>query len=98
LLDLIVARGFLRIGDLRDAISRNALKLSDLSGPREFRVGDPLLLADAALARRLDGVYHRGEVYLRLLQRASSLAFGTKLGRWLSRFVALPFGGAFIVL
>ncbi len=98
LLDLIVARGFLRIGDLRDAISRNALKLRDLSGLRELLRGDPLLRADDELARSLDGVYHRGEVYLRALQRASSLAFGTKVGRWLSRFVALPFGGAFIVL
>ena len=98
LLDLIVERGFLRIGDLRDAVSRNGLKLADLSGPREFLVGDPLLRADAALARRLDGVYHRGEVYLRALQRASSLAFGTKPGRWLSRYVGLPFGGAFIIL
>ena len=98
LLDLIVARGFLRIGDLRDAISRNQLKLPDLAGPVEFLVGDPLLRADAALARRLDGVYHRGEVYLRALQRASSLAFGTKPGRWLSRYVALPFGAAFVVL
>ncbi|HEY2158690.1 MAG TPA: hypothetical protein VGH33_23870, partial [Isosphaeraceae bacterium] len=98
LLDLIVARGFLRIGDLRDAISRNALKLSDLSGPRELLRGDPLLRADDELARALDGVYHRGEVYLRGLQRASSLAFGTNVGRWLTRFVALPFGGAFLVL
>jgi hypothetical protein len=98
LLDLIAARGFLRIGDLRDAISRNALKLSDLSGPSEFFRGDPLLRADDELARALDGVYHRGEVYLRGLQRASSLAFGTKVGRWLTRFLALPFGGAFLVL
>ncbi len=98
LLDLIVARGFLRIGDLRDAISRNALKLADLSGPGEFLRGDPLLRADAELARALDGVYHRGEIYLRALQRLSSLAFGTRVGRWLSRFVALPFGGAFLAL
>ncbi len=98
LLDLIVKRGFLRIGDLRDAISRNGLKLHDLSGPGEFLRGDPLLRADAELARRLDGIYHRGEVYLRALQRASSLAFGTVVGRWLSRYVALPFGAAFVVL
>lgn len=98
LLDLIVERGYLRIGDLRDAISRNSLKLSDLSGPREFLRGDPLLRADDALARRLDGIYHRGEVYLRALQRASALAFGTKVGRWLSRYVALPFGAAFVAL
>jgi hypothetical protein len=98
LLDLIVERGYLRIGDLRDAISRNQNKLPDLSGPREFFRGDRLLRADTELARTLDGVYHRGEVYLRFLQRASSLAFGTKLGRWFSRYVALPFGGAFVVL
>jgi hypothetical protein len=98
LLDGIVERGFLRIGDLRDAISRNELKLHDLADPGEFFRGDPLLRADAQLAPRLDGVYHRGEVYLRALQRASSLAFGTKVGRWLSKYIALPFGAAFVVL
>src|SRR5262249_47485036 len=44
---------------------------------------------------RAPGVYRRGEVYLRLLQRASSVAFGTRLGRWLTLFLALPFGAAF---
>ncbi len=98
LLDLIVERGYLRIGDLRDTISRSHIKLHDLSGLREFIRGDALLQADAELARSLEGVYHRGEIYLRGLQRASSLAFGTKLGRVLTRTIALPFGGAFIVL
>jgi len=98
LMDLVVDRGFLRIGDLRDAVSRNGIKLKDLSGAGEFLRGDPLLRADAGLARTLDGVYHRGEVYLRALQRATSLAFGTKLGRWASLILALPFGAAFLGL
>src|SRR5205807_836257 len=45
-----------------------------------------------------DGVYRRGEVYLRGLQRLSSLAFGTRPGRFLTRYVALPLGGAFFIL
>jgi hypothetical protein len=98
LLDLVVERGYLRIGDLRDALSRSQLKLHDLSGIGEFLRGDPLLQADAELARSLDGVYHRGEIYLRALQRGSSLAFGTKLGRAFTRLVAMPFGGAYIIL
>ena len=40
LLDRVVDRGFLTIGDLRDALARNRLKLPDLSGPREFFLGD----------------------------------------------------------
>src|SRR5262249_47855777 len=45
-----------------------------------------------------DGVYRAGEVYLRGLQRLSALAFGTRPGRFLTRYVAIPFGGAFVIL
>jgi hypothetical protein len=98
LLDRIVLRGFLSLGDLRDACSRSNLKLPDLSGPAEFFRGDRLLQTDRALGLELEGVYRRGEVYLRWLQRASALAFATRPGRFLTRFAALPFGGAFVVL
>src|SRR5262249_6516993 len=36
LLDRIVERGHVNLGDLRDALSRNNLKLQDLAGPVEF--------------------------------------------------------------
>jgi len=98
LLDRIASRGFITLGDLRDTCSRNNLKLADLSGPREFLQGDLLLRVDRALARSLDGVYRRGEVYLRWLQRFSSLAFATSVGRFLTSYVALPYGGAFLIL
>lgn len=98
LLDRACDRGFLRIGDLRDAIARNRVKLPDLSGPGEFVRGDPLLRADRLLAVRLDGVYRRGEAYLRLFQRGCSVFFGTRAGRWFTRYVALPFGGAFLLI
>jgi len=98
LLDRVVHRGFLAMGDLRDAISRNNRKLPDLSGPIEFLAGDRLLRADRKLAAAMDGIYRGGEVYLRWLQRLSALAFGTKLGRLLTRYVAMPYGGAFVVL
>src|SRR5581483_8768427 len=98
LLDRIVARGFLNLGDLRDALSRNQLKLPDLGGPDELWRGDALLRADRRFAERLHGVYRRGEAYLRGLQRLSSLAFGTQPGRFFTRFVALPLGGAFFLL
>lgn len=98
LTDLLVDRGFLSLGDLRDAISRNNLKLHDLSGPREFIRGDLLLLADRELAMALDGIYRRGEVYLRWLQSLSSLGFGTRMGRWLHLYLLLPFGISYVVL
>lgn len=98
LLDRIVSRGFLSIGDLRDACSRSNLKMRDLAGPLEFVAGDRLLQADGALARSLDGVYRHGEFYLRWLQRFSSLAFATPAGRFLTSYIALPYGGAFVVL
>ena len=98
LLDRVVDRGFLTIGDLRDALARNRLKLPDLSGPGEFFRGDPLIRANRKLAVALDGVYRRGEIYLRGLQRLSSLAFGTTAGRLLTLFLLLPFGGAYLTL
>jgi len=98
LLDRIVARGFTTMGDLRDAVSRNQLKLPDLASAGVFFTGDPLLLVDQRLADAMPGVHRRGEVYMRWLQRFSSLGFGTPVGRFLTRYVALPFGGAFVVL
>jgi hypothetical protein len=98
LLDQAVHHGFLGIGHLRDAISRNQLKLESLSGPRELLSGDPLLKADRRLGIALDGVYRRAEIYLRTLQRLSSLAFGTAPGRFLTLYLILPLGGAFVML
>lgn len=98
LLDRIASRGFLSLGDLRDACSRSNLKMPDLASPREFLEGDRLLKADVALSKSLDGVYRQGEIYLRWLQRFSSLAFATSLGRFLTSYVALPYGGAFLML
>jgi hypothetical protein len=98
LLDLTVERGFLSMSDLRDAVSRNNLKLADLVSPREFLLGDQLLRANRRLAKSLDGVYRRGEIYLRWLQRLSSLSFGTRVGRFVTRYLVLPYGVAFVTL
>jgi hypothetical protein len=98
LLDLACLRGFVTLPHLRDAVSRNQLKLDDLDGVYELWSGDALLQADRRLDVVLDGVYRRGEVYLRALQKLSSLVFGTEIGRALTLFLLLPAGGAFIVL
>ena len=88
----------LRMGDVRDAISRNQLKLPDVRNPLAVLNRDPLLRADRKLAVTLDGVYRRAEFYLRWLQRFSALALGTAVGRFFTKYVAIPFGGAFVVL
>src|SRR5205807_4396075 len=88
LLDRIVEKGFLSMGDLRDALSRNNLKMPDLAELEQLIYGDQLLQVDRRLGASLDGVYHPGEVYLRLPQLLSSLAFGTRLGRFLTRYLA----------
>jgi hypothetical protein len=98
LIDRALLRGFLSFDALRDAISRNQLKLDDLTGLRELREGDPLLKADAALSEHLDGVYRRGDIYLRGLQKVSSLPFGTRIGRALTLFFILPLGASFVIL
>ncbi|MDX2037326.1 MAG: hypothetical protein SFX72_11805 [Isosphaeraceae bacterium] len=98
LLERLVENGFLRFGDLRDDLSANRLGLPDLGGPREFFAGDRLLATDKLLASELDGVYRRGEIYMRWLQRISSLFFGTPIGRFITCWIILPAGGAFVIL
>src|SRR5262249_49388350 len=90
--------GHLNMGDLRDALSRSQLKLDDLAGPGELLFSHKLLRLNSELAVTLDGVYHRGETYLRWLQRFSALGFGTVVGRLVTRFLVLPFLGAFVAL
>ena len=97
-LDCVADRGYLTMGYLRDGISRNNLKLPDVSSAREIVSGDRLLKADDQLDVKLDGVYHRGEFYLRWLQVISSLAFGTDFGRFFTKYIALPFGGALLIV
>jgi hypothetical protein len=97
LLDRVVERGFLTMSDLRDALARNRLKLNDIR-LGEWFYGDKLLRANRALAVRLDGVYRRGEIYMRWLQRLSSIFFGTAVGRLLVLFLILPVGVSFVAL
>jgi hypothetical protein len=97
LLDRAVDLGRVTLGDLRDAISKNDLKLPDLT-LQGLRSGDQLLRADRMLETSLDGVYRSGEAYLRLLQKLSSILFGTRLGRVATRFALLPLLGAFAVV
>lgn len=98
LLDRIVHDGFLTFSHLRDAVSRNQLKMPDLQHAREFRRGDALARLDRTLKALMDGVYHPGEFYLRGMERVGSLAFGTQSGRFVCRNVLLPFGGSFLFL
>jgi hypothetical protein len=86
LVDRIVERGHLNLGQLRDTISQNNFKLPDLTSLLELLTGDLLLRIDRRLAEILDGVYHRGPVYLSLSQRLSAMAFGTQFGRFHSQY------------
>ena len=96
--DSIVERGFITLGGLRDTISRNQLKMPDLTDASEFFTGDPLLRADKLMSVSLDGVYQRGPFYLRYLQKLNSLAYGIPWGRLLTLYLALPFGLSFLLL
>lgn len=98
LIDQVVEYGYFGLGHLRDTISRNAAKMRDLTGPAEWLRGDALLRTDALLSARLDGIYRRGEIYLRLLQRASSAVFAGPVGRLATWYGILPFFGAFMLM
>lgn len=98
LVDQIVEHSYISMGDLRDALSKNDLKLPDVAGLGELLRGDRLLRADRKLDVALDGVYRRGAIYMRWPQTLSSLAFGTPVGRFLTKNVVVPYGGAFLLL
>jgi hypothetical protein len=98
LVEGIAARGYLTFGELRDAVSRNQMKLDDLQRVQDFTRGDQLLRIDEAMESRLDYVYHRGEIYLRGFHRLSSVFFATQAGRLLTKMVILPLGGAYVIL
>jgi hypothetical protein len=98
LLDRVAERHFLTMSDLRDALARSRVKLPDLRNPVEFLSGDPLISANRNLARAVDGVYHRGEIYLRWLQRLTSLFFGNPVGRLLTLYLLLPALGAVFII
>ncbi len=98
LLDRIVDTSYLTIGNLRDAISKNDLKLEDVKSLSELVHGDCLLRADKRLDTALDGIYRRGAIYLRWPQTISSLMFGTNVGRWATQYLFVPFGGAYLLI
>lgn len=98
LLDRIMRYGFLTFAELRDTISRNQLKLPDVKEPEDFLKGDPLIRLDRRLGSLLDGVYRPGEFYVRHLERATSLGFGTWWGRWVTRYVVGPLMVAWLAL
>src|SRR5262249_13420846 len=95
--DGALERGFLGVGHVRDALSRNQLKLDDLRA-RELVPGDALLGMNRRLGRSLAGVYRPAEVYLRFLHRLSTLFFGNPVGRFLTLYAILPFLGAYVLL
>jgi hypothetical protein len=97
LLDQILKNRFIDFGQVRDSLSRNNIKLPDISAD-ELVHGDALLRMDRLLARELDGVYRPGEIYLRSLQKLSSLGFGSRIGRFLSLYLLLPAVAAYVVL
>ena len=98
LADRIVSHGRLAFSDVRDSVSRHQLKLPDVTNPIKLESGDEMLHLDRCLALALPGVYRRAEIYFRWLQTFSSFFFGTRAGRFLTLFLILPFGAAFLIL
>lgn len=98
LIDRILDQGHITFYDLRDALSRNHLKMQDIRDPAEWLQGDPLLRLDKRLAAPLDGIYRPCPVYSRILEHVTSLGFGTRVGRWLVGKVLIPFGLAALIV
>ena len=97
LFDIIQRRWHLRFSDLRDTVARSSLRLPDPNW-RTLLLGDRLARFDHQASIALPGVYQPGEFYLMGLQQLSAPLFGTTIGRWITRFVLVPFGSAFVGL
>ncbi|MFO0821018.1 MAG: hypothetical protein U1A77_23940 [Pirellulales bacterium] len=98
LLDGVVEHSHINMANLRDAISKNDLKLPDVGTIFDLVRGDRLLRADRRLDRELDGLYRRAAIYQRWPQTISSIVFGTNVGRIFTKYGALPYGGAYLTL
>ena len=99
LLDRVVERGFLLIGDLRDAIARNRLKLPDLAGPTHSSRATVLSVPIAASPAR-PSMASIAAAKSTCVAATAQLA-GLRHPRWPvphGRYLALPFGGAFLLL
>ena len=98
LIDRILADGYFSYFDVRDAISRNNLKLPDITAKGEWGTDDPLLRLDRLLTFKFEGIYRTGQIHGKLLQNLTSVLFGTDWGRkaW-SLFIA-PYGIALVVV
>lgn len=97
LLDCIIKNGRFSFSDVRDVISRNDLRLQDPNFSELFS-NDVLLRLDKQLEERFHEIYRESEIYLRLLQRVSNISFGSGLGRFVVKYVLLPFGGSAFIL
>ena len=90
-LDCIADRGYLTMGYLRDAISRNDLKLPDIQEAREVWHGDSLLPADERLDVHLAGAYRRRGVDLGWLQVCRHFFFATRFVRFALLLLIISF-------
>jgi hypothetical protein len=94
---IIRRRGHLKLADVRDLINRDVLSLPDLRLAELWR-GDRLGRFDRTAAQALPGVYQRGELYVKGLQRLSAPLFGTRIGRRALRLALLPALAAWVLL
>ena len=98
MLDRVVDRGFLTIGDLRDAVARNRLKLADLIGPGEFFLGDPLIRANRKLRSRLTASTVAAKSICAGCKGSVPSPSALRLAAFSLSILILPFGGAFVAL
>jgi hypothetical protein len=97
LAEIIGQRWHLRFSDVRDLLARDTLRLPDTS-LREILWGDRLTRFDRAAALALPGVYRRGEIYVKGLQRLGAPLFGTPTGRLVLRLALGPWLAAYLGL
>lgn len=97
LTEIVRQRWHLRFSDVRDLLARDTLRLPDASLGEILR-GDRLTRFDRAAALALPGVYRRGEIYVKGLQRLGAPLFGTPAGRLVLRLALGPWLAAYLGL
>lgn len=94
---LIRRRWCLRYSDVRDLLNQDQASLPDVSWGEAID-GDRLGRFDRLAAGALPGVYRRGEIYVKGLQRLAAPLFGTEIGRGILRLAMLPVLGAWALV
>ena len=98
LLDAVVEKGFLSLGDLRDAMSRNAIKLHDLAPGANSSAATSSCASTGGWPWSWTASTAAASSTAGCSSASAACSLPTRSGRLLTRTLLVPLGGAFLML